>query len=199
MATNAMSDDGYTRYRLTVEQYYRMADIGVLAPDARTELIEGEIYDMAPIGSRHAGTVQWLHMQLSRAVGDLALVFTQSPARLSRITEPQPDLLVLRPRDDHYRDAHPTAKDILLLIEVSDSTVRYDCEIKVPLYASYGVLETWVVDLNARQLICHRSPHSGSYLETTLVNTPGTIALASMERISVDLTRLFAFGNQSVS
>jgi Uma2 family endonuclease len=199
MATNAMTDHRYTRYRLTVDQYYRMADVGVLAPDARTELIEGEILDMAPIGSRHAGTVAWLHRQLSRAVGDLAMVFTQSPARLSHITEPQPDVLLLRPRADYYRQAHPRAEDILLLIEVSDSTALYDYEIKMPLYASYGVREAWLVDLDAEQLIYHRAPLHGWYLETITGCPPGLTVLPSLQHTTVDLTQLFAWEDHSIS
>jgi Uma2 family endonuclease len=190
---NAMTDSGVMKHRLTVDDYYRMAEVGVLAPDARVELIEGEIIDMAPIGSRHAGTVSWLHMQLFTAVGKAAIISSQSPSRLSNITEPQPDLLLLRPRDDHYRQSHPTARDILLLIEVSDSTLRYDRDTKMPLYASYGVRESWLVDLEHDELSCHRSPHNGGYLEVISTRAPAGTPIAALEGVTVDLSRLFAF------
>lgn len=196
MVTNPIREDRYGKYRLTVEQYYRMADVGVLAQDVRTELVEGEIFDMAPIGCRHSATVAWLHRQLLQAVGERALVFAQSPARLSRMTEPQPDLMLLRPRVDGYSEAHPAARDILLLIEVSDSTLLYDREIKVPLYATYGIAEVWLVDVFACEFFCYRGPHGGAYMETVPVR-PRMTAVPSLE-VSVDLTQLFTFG-QSVS
>ncbi len=189
---NAMTDSGVTKHRLSVDDYYRMAEAGVLAQDARVELIEGEIIDMAPIGSQHAGTVAWLHMQLHEAVGRRALAFAQSPARLSNITEPQPDLMLLHPRPDHYRQSHPTARDVLLLIEVSDSTLRYDRDTKLPLYAIYGVRESWLVDLERQELSCYRSPYNGSYLEVVATRAPGATPISALEGIAVDLSGLFS-------
>jgi Uma2 family endonuclease len=189
---NAMTDSGVMKHRLTVDDYYRMAEAGVLAPDARVELIEGEIIDMAPIGTHHAGTVLWLHRQLFKAIGDAAFVTCQSPTRLSNITEPQPDLMLLRPREDYYRKSHPTARDAFLLIEVSDSTVRYDRDIKMPLYASYGVRESWIVDLDQQEFRCYRAPHNGSYLEVTATRSPGLTPVPALDGIIVDLSRLFA-------
>lgn len=189
---NAMTDDGSTRHRLSVDDYYRMAESGVLAPDARVELIEGEIFDMAPIGSRHAGAVSWLIKLLATAVHDSAVPTAQSPVRLSNISEPQPDLMLLRPRQDFYRRSHPTARDVLLLIEVSDSTVRYDREIKIPLYASYGVREVWLVDVEQPELRCYRAPHNGGYLEMTATQAPGLMPIPALEGVSVDLSRLFS-------
>jgi Uma2 family endonuclease len=132
-------------------------------------------------------------MQLFKAVGLGAIITSQSPSRLSNITEPQPDLLLLRPRDDHYTQSHPTARDILLLIEVSDSSLRYDRDIKMPLYASYGVRESWLVDLEHGELSCHRSPHNGGYLEVIFTRTPGAMPIAALESVTVDLSQLFAF------
>jgi len=189
---NAMIDSGVMKHRLTVDDYYRMAEAGVLAPDARVELIEGEIVDMPPIGSWHAGTVSHLLKLLGAAIGDAAVLTVQSPVRLSNISEPQPDLMLLRPREDSYRKSHPTARDVLLLIEVSDSTVRYDRDIKIPLYASYGVLESWMVDLDQQELRCYRAPHSGRYLEVHATRSPGVIALPALDGGTVDLGRLFS-------
>lgn len=206
MATNAISDrisDSigdrmHSPYRFSVEQYYRMAEVGVLAPEARTELIEGEICDMPPIGCRHSATVAWLHRQLSSIVGDRAWVVEQYPLRLSRHTEPQPDLMVLRSRRGLYSDAHPTARDALLVIEVSDSSWLYDREIKMPLYAAYGVRDAWLVDLGVKELNCYGSPHGGAFVEQTATAAPGMLAVPSLD-VRVDLTRLFSFGDYSVS
>lgn len=198
MATNAISDRVHSPYRFSVEQYYRMAEVGLLAPDARTELIEGEICDMPPIGCPHAATVAWLHRQLAQVVGDRAWVVEQYPLRLSRHTEPQPDLMVLRPRRGLYWDAHPTARDVLLLIEVSDSTWLYDREIKMPLYASYGVQEAWLVDLCVSELNCYGAPHGGAFVEQTSTRTPGMLVVPSLD-VCIDMTQLFRLGDHSVS
>jgi Uma2 family endonuclease len=198
MATNPVSEKKYAPYRFSVEQYYRMAELGLLAPEARTELIEGEICDMPPIGSRHAATVSWLHRQLLKAVDDRAVVFEQSPLRLSRHSEPQPDLMLLRPRRDRYSESHPTARDTLLIIEVSDSTWLYDREIKMPLYAAYGVREAWLVDIGVRTLSCYGAPHGGAFVEQTSMQIPGSLVVPSLD-VCVDLARLFSFGHHSVS
>lgn len=198
MATNASNDRAHSPYRFSVEQFYRMAEVGLLAPDARTELIEGEICDMPPTGCPHSVTVAWLHRQLAQVVGERALVVEQYPLRLSRHTEPQPDLMVLRPRRSLYWDAHPTARDVLLLIEVSDSSWLYDREIKMPLYASYGVQEAWLVDLCVGELNCYGAPHGGAFVEQKSTRSPGALAVPSLD-VCLDLTKLFHLGGHSVS
>jgi Uma2 family endonuclease len=163
-------------HRLTVDAYYRMAEAGVLSPDDRTELIEGEIIDMPPIGSMHADVVRLLNQRLVRAVGDLGLVSVQLPVRLSTLSEPQPDLAILAPKPEGYRRAHPSGDDVLLLIEVSDSTLQYDLGAKARLYAKHGVREYWVVDLVANRVWRHRTPHGTQYAERTEI-AEGTLVL----------------------
>ena len=179
------------RHRLTVAQYHRMGETGVLPPDARVELIEGEVVDMAPIGTRHGGTVKWLNHTLNQAVGQRAIVAVQDPLRLGDRSEPQPDLMLLKPRADSYRTAHPTAADVLLLIEVSDTTARYDCEIKLALYARHGVAEVWIVDLDHGQLSVHRHPADGGYGESSAAAQPGVLTALALPGVAIDLTRLF--------
>jgi len=128
-------------HRLTVDEYYRMADAGLLSPDDRTELIEGEIVDMPPIGSPHAAIVTMLTERLVRLVGASAQVRVQAPVRFMPRSEPQPDIALVKPRSDAYRNAHPIAADVLLLIEVSESTLRFDLEVKSRLYATHGIPE----------------------------------------------------------
>jgi Uma2 family endonuclease len=114
------------RHRLTVDEYYRMARAGVFAPEARVELIEGEVIDMAPFGTRHASAVKKLNALLSAAAKGSAIVAVHDPLRLSNDSEPEPGLMLLRPRADSYAHAHPGPADVLLLIEVSDSTAACD-------------------------------------------------------------------------
>lgn len=188
---SATTTEWLRRHRLSVDDYYRMTETGVLAPDARVELIEGEIIDMAPIGSRHGGTVGFILRQLAEAVGRSAMLLSQSSLRLDRWSEPQPDLMLLRPRADFYRKSYPTASDVLLLIEVSDSTLRYDRQVKVPLYARHGVPEVWIVDLTGNELHCLRSPQEGAYAHATCLRAPGSVPLSLLDAVAVNLDGLF--------
>jgi Uma2 family endonuclease len=108
------------KHRLTVADYHKMGEAGIFDEDARVELIEGELFDMPPIGSGHAGVVMIFIRLFTRAVGDLAIVGAQTPIVLGAESEPQPDILLLKPRDDFYTRSHPTPEDVLLLIEVAD-------------------------------------------------------------------------------
>lgn len=180
------------RHRLTVADFHRLGAAGVLAPQDRVELIEGELVDMAPIGTRHASMVMRLNQRLVAAAGPAACVSVQSPLHIDDLSEPQPDLMLLRPRADYYRDAHPRPADVLLLIEVSDTTARYDREIKLPLYARGGVPEVWIVDLEAGLLRCHRGPAGDEYTQMQALASPGVLPLPGMPGQTLDLTDLLA-------
>ena len=130
------------------------------------ELIRGEIVQMSPIGSRHAACVKRLNQIFNRLVGDRALVSVQDPVILSPDSEPQPDLALLRPRPDFYEREHPQAKDVLLLIEICETSVDSDRRVKVPLYAEADVPEVWLIDLGAREVEVYRNPQGGAYQET---------------------------------
>jgi Uma2 family endonuclease len=147
----------------SVEDFHEMGRAGILGPDSRVELIEGELIDMAPIGSRHAGVVAALSMHFSRRVGDAAVVWTQNPIAAPPRSEPQPDISLLRPREDGYQGSLPTANDILLLIEVAETTLQYDRTVKLPLYARHGVREVWIVNLPERMLEIYREPQGRAY------------------------------------
>ena len=151
------------RRRFTVHDYYAMADAGILGEDDRVELIEGEILEMASIGSQHAACVDRLTRFLVPGAGDRAVVRVQNPVRLSDLTEPQPDLALLRPRDDFYATAHPGPADTLLIVEVSHSTLGYDRGIKLPLYAAAGIPEVWIVNGDDGVIEVYREPSGGYY------------------------------------
>jgi Uma2 family endonuclease len=150
-----------TRWRFTVHDYHRMGEAGILHEDDRVELIEGEIVEMAAIGTRHFSCVNRLNRLLVMGVGEEAVVSVQNPVRLNEHTEPQPDLTVIRPRD--YRESLPEPEDVLLLIEVSDTTLAYDRGIKLPLYARAGIREVWIVNLSTETIECYTEPSADGY------------------------------------
>jgi Uma2 family endonuclease len=184
-------EDGSRRRRITVDEYHRMAGAGLLAPDARAELIEGEIVDMPPIGSRHAAAVDHLAELLHAAIGPRAIVRCQGPIRLGDLSEPQPDFAVLARCEDRYRDRYPTAPDVLLLIEVSDTTLRFDLHTKAALYAAHGIRELWVFDAERAELHVLRSPGGRTYTDITTTAEPSMLPLPAMPGVAVDLSSLF--------
>ena len=184
-------EEGPRRHRITVDEYHRMAEVGLLAPDARVELIEGEIIDMPPIGHRHAAAVDRLNRLLNLAVGDRAIVRCQGPIRLGDLSEPQPDFALLAPRADFYAERHPVAADTLLVIEVSETTLRYDRQTKLPLYARHGIPEMWIVDAAGKQLHIFRRPSGVAYDEIVSPPTPGITPIGSLPNVAIDLSSLF--------
>ena len=185
---SATMSDWITRHRITVDEYYRMFEVGILPPDARVELIEGEIIDMAPTGIDHGSIVLQLNQRLVRATGDLALVLPQSGVRLSDISEPQPDFTLLRPPVGTYRKRVPAAGDALLVIEVSDSNLRYDLKAKAPLYANHGIPEYWLIDVNGRQLRSFRAPKMGQYSDVATTALSGLHVPVALPGVQIDLT-----------
>lgn len=151
------------KHWITVDEYERMGEAGIFRPDSQLELLEGEIYELSPIGSSHAACVNALGLLLNQLFGGVLLVSTQNPIRLDDYSEPQPDLALLRWRDDFYRRAHPTPADVLLVIEVADTTVDSDRRIKLPLYAKAGIKEVWLVDLPGEQIEIYAEPAGGAY------------------------------------
>jgi Uma2 family endonuclease len=156
------------RHRFSVDAYHRMGETGILLPADRIELIDGEIIEMAPVGSPHIGAVFALNRLLTQPAPPGVIVSIQSPIRMGDRSEPEPDLALLRARPDGYRTPPPpSAADVLLIIEVSDTSLRYDREVKLPLYARHGVPEVWIVDLAARAVEVHRGPDEETYAKAT--------------------------------
>lgn len=178
------------RHRISADEYCRMAEIGLLPPDARVELIDGEILDMPPIGKDHESVVDQLNYLFVRAVDDLAIVRVQGSVRLGSMSMPQPDITLLKPRPDFYRSRRAMESDVLLVIEVSESTLRFDRDVKVPLYARHGIPEVWIVDLQHDRLHFFRSLHAGEYRDVSSTSAPGVMPVAALPQVSVDLARL---------
>jgi Uma2 family endonuclease len=174
-----------TRRRFTVHDFHRMGEAGILHEDDRVELIEGEIVEMAAIGTRHFACVNALNRLLVRGVGDEAIVSVQNPVRLDEHTEPQPDLTVLRTRD--YRRSLPGPGDVLLLIEVSDTTLSYDRGVKLPLYARAGIPEVWVVDLASEIVERHTDPSGDGYRHVEQARRGGKIESATLPELALNI------------
>ena len=158
-----MSSLAPSRIRFTVDEYYRMAEVGILQPTDRVELLDGEVFHMSPIGSRHAACVDRLLAAFSaglasKSADDRPIVRCQSPVRLSQKSEPEPDLTLLRARADFYAEAHPGPSDILLVVEVADSSLGFDRAVKLPLYARAGIPEVWIVEVVERRIEVYREP-----------------------------------------
>ena len=154
------------KHSFTVAQYERMGEAGILSENDRVELIEGEIVEMSPIGERHAACVDALSEMLREKLQRSVTIRAQNPVRLGEYSEPQPDVAILKRREDFYRNAHPTPADVLLLIEVSDATLEYDRQIKVPLYARAGVPEVWIVNLADERIETYAGFAGGAYQTT---------------------------------
>jgi len=187
---HAITDSTVTRHRISVDDYYRMGEVGILRQDTRLELIEGDIIDMAPIGSVHAGTVKRLAKLFMNTVGNSSIVSVQDPVRLDAYSEPQPDIALLRPREDYYRDAHPQSGDVLLIVEVAETSLAYDQGTKVPLYARHGIPEVWVLDVRSNQLHIYRQPEQDSYEVIETLVQAAIIAPTRLPKVAINLAGL---------
>lgn len=177
------------RHRLTVDGFLRMGAADILGEDARVELIEGDLIDMAPIGSRHAAVVGRLTHLLVQAAGDRAIVWVQNPISINQHSMPQPDIALLKPRADSYSNAHPRPEEVFLIIEVAETTLAYDVGVKLPLYARAGIPEVWIIDVASRQITRYRNPSEDEYINTEPVSLP-EISLVALPGVSVDLSSL---------
>lgn len=178
------------RYSFTAEEFERMGEVGIFRQGARLELIEGEIYEMSPIGSLHAACVNFLSRLLNRLFGDNHIVATQNPIHLNDFSEPQPDVSLLRWRDDYYRNAHPTPADVLLVIEVADTTVVADRKIKVPLYARAGIAEAWLVNIPEAQVEIYSNPTGGVYQRAEVFGRGAEARSHTFESLVVSVNEL---------
>jgi Uma2 family endonuclease len=178
------------RHRLDVAAYYRMAEAGILSHPQRVELIDGDVFDMNPIGSRHAAVTRRLERLFARAVADgIVLVSIQNPLRLDAYNEPQPDFVALAPRSDAYAASHPGAADALILVEVSDSSLDHDRKTKLPVYARFGVPEVWIVDLSSGAVEVHRDLTDGRYASFGRL-TQSSLTPIRIPQVTIDIAAL---------
>ncbi|MEM7369984.1 MAG: Uma2 family endonuclease [Bacteroidota bacterium] len=157
---------------ITVAEYYKMLEVGILKEEDRVELIRGEIISMSPISSNHSSIVKRINRVLSKSIGDLGVIGIQDPIHLGKFSEPEPDISLLKPSPDLYQHEHPRSEDVFLLIEVAQSSLNFDRHVKIPLYASHQIPEVWIVDVNNHQIEVYREPNGDFYAEQMLV-VPG--------------------------
>jgi Uma2 family endonuclease len=183
------TDIGPTR-KFTADEYERMVELGIFREDERLELIGGEIVEMAPIGHRHAACVARLNKRLVIGVGDRALVWVQGPVRLGVASIPEPDLALLRPHS--YRSVSPRPDDVVLVVEVAESSLGYDQTIKLRLYARAGVPEYWIVGVDGEWIEVHRSPERDGYRERRRAGRGETVSPSAFPDVAVGVDDVFA-------
>lgn len=179
-----------TKHRFTVKEYYRMAETGVLPPDVRVELLNGEIIDMSPIGPFHGGVVKRLSRLFNVKAKGRWTVSTQDPVHLDNHSEPEPDVMLLKPASGDYTSGHPKPDDVFLLIEVSDTTVGYDRDEKLPAYGRAGIAEVWIVNLDDQTIEVYREPHFTGYGSKTILSAGEKATHPRFSDISVDVAEL---------
>ena len=183
--------EAVTRRRFTIEEYHRMGEVGILGDDERLELIAGHIVVREPIGSRHAGCVDHLTRLWTSRLGERAIVRVQNPVVLPHdASELQPDLMLLAPREDFYTRAHPTPADVLLLMEVADTSLLLDRRVKMPLYARAGIQEAWLVDLTTRRVDVHRDVTRGRYASVRKLTATQPLTVNAFPDIALTVAEL---------
>jgi Uma2 family endonuclease len=179
-----------TKRRFTVDEYHRMAEVGILTETDRVELIDGEIVEMAPVGSRHASVVKRLTALLTSRLGVRTIVSVQDPVQLSKESEPQPDVVLLRPSPDFYAGSHPEPVDSLLLIEVADTSLPYDRGVKLPRYATARVIEVWIVDLAGDAVEVYRTPVPDGYRDVVRVPRGGSLSPVAFADLTLGIDEI---------
>lgn len=180
------------RRLFTTTEYEQMIQAGVFGEDERLELIDGEIVEMAPISSVHAGHVNRLVRLFTRLLGDRALMAVQNPIQLGEHSEPQPDLVLLRPRADDYIDSHPQPEDVLLLVEVSETSLDFDRKIKLPLYARAGIIEVWLVSLVDRSVEVYREPTPEGYRTHNVLKSNDSISCVALPDVKMNMSSILS-------
>jgi Uma2 family endonuclease len=181
-----------TKHRFNTRDYHRMGETGVIAPDVRVELLEGEIIDMSPIGPFHGGVTKRLIREFTRAAKGRWIVAAQDPVRLDDHSEPQPDLMLLKPDPNDYTRRHPAPQDVYLLIEIADTSLYYDRQSKLPAYARAGIEEVWIVNLEEQVIEVYRQPCDGTYGSVVLRNKGENASPSAFADVSVAVSDLMA-------
>ena len=172
-------------FRLNVSQYHQMSEAGIFSENDKVELINGEIIEMSPIGRRHAACVDRINRLFSNILGIKVIVRVQNPIILNNLSEPEPDIALLKPRADFYESGHPQPQDIFLLIEVADSSLEYDRDVKIPLYASSGISEVWLVDIYEQVIIVYRYPSENGYSDIQTLSRGEKLSIQTFPEINL--------------
>jgi Uma2 family endonuclease len=179
-----------TKRRFTADEFLRMAQVGILGEHG-TELIDGEVVEMSAVGLPHVAAVSCANRALIKSAGDTAIVQPQGPVRLDLYYEPEPDLVLLKPRADFYVSRRPGPADVLVVIEVADSSLEYDRDVKAPIYAQAGIPEYWLVDLDAKALTRYLSPERGAFQRVEQLQCGQSIAPQLLPACEVGVDAFF--------
>jgi len=184
----------FQRKLFTVDDFAGMIKAGILREGERVELIDGEIREMSAIGPLHASIVNRLNRILTKQLGDRAIVSVQNPVILNDFTEPQPDLVVLRENESFYKDSLPRPSDVLLVIEVSDSSIDYDRDDKLPRYAKMRIPEVWIVDVHGQEVVQYARPNAGKYQHEVPFQRGEELTALDIESLRLSVDELFQIG-----
>lgn len=179
------------RRPFSVTDYARMRETGILKEDDRVELIDGEVRLMSPIGPLHAAIVNRLTALISQRLGATVILSVQNPIQLHDYSEPQPDLTLLQPRDDFYSHGHPRPDDVVLLIEIADTSIAYDRDEKIPHYADAGIAEAWLIDINNQTIEQYTQPRHGGYRKKLIVAYDELIVAEALPQLQLALEHIF--------
>ncbi len=182
-----LSSASFKIHLTNLAEWKKLGEANIFPPESRLELINGEIIEMAPIGSNHSGHLNRLIHFLAQLTRSQANISVQNPLQLSDLSEPQPDLMLLKPNADFYSSRHPVASDVLLLIEVSDSSLAFDQNQKLRLYALHNIPEYWLLNIKDACLEVYRQPHDGVYAEKTTLRAGDKITLSQLTEINIDI------------
>ena len=178
------------KHLTNLDEWRRMGEANIFPPGSRVELINGEILDMAPIGSYHAGHLKRINHVFSKIIPGNLITSVQDPLQLGDLSEHEPDFMLLKPHEDFYTSRHPIADDVLLLIEVADSSLRFDQNEKLRLYALHGVPEYWLLNLNDNCFEVYRKPNGESYAEKTTLHAGDSVTLSQLPEIAVQMSNI---------
>ncbi|MCD6255854.1 MAG: Uma2 family endonuclease [Deltaproteobacteria bacterium] len=178
------------KYRFSVSDYYKLVEVGILSEDDRVELINGEIIEMTPVGAKHASCINKLAFLFNLKLQGKALVSVQNPLHIDEYNEPQPDIMLLRYKENFYSDRHPIPQDVFLLIEVAESSIDYDRKVKLPLYVKAGISEVWIINLNENCIEIYRDPSKDEYQTQIKLKGEQRFSPISFPKVTLSVTEI---------
>jgi len=180
----------YVTYKFNVKQYHLMSEVGVFKAGYRSELINGQVVEMSPITTFHTACVERLNKAFSELLIDLAIVSVQNRVILSNLSETQPDIALLKPGTDFYPAENPVTSDIFLLVEVADTGIEYDINFKIPLYATHGVPEVWLVNIVEQVVVVYSQPETDGYREVNIYQRGENLCLTPFPTINLPVNQI---------
>ena len=184
------SNSAVRKHLTDIHEWQRMGEANIFTPESHIELIDGEIWDMPPRSCNHAGHVMCLNSKMYPLLLEMAIISVHNPLQLGNFSEPEPDFMLLKPHTDFYSSRHPVASDVLLLVEVADSSLNFDQNEKLHLYARHNIPEYWVLNLIDSTLEVYREPSGEQYAQKTTLRTGDSLTLTQLPEITVKVAEI---------